>query len=82
MIITRTNPHTKESATRSIDITQSQLDEIASGANIKKDLKHLVDWERDFILKGIIPKEKMTEEEYFKGYNYKAFCQHRDKKSI
>lgn len=76
MIITRKN------VSCSIDVTQSQLEEIISGANITKDLKHLVKWERDFLIKGIIPKENMTEEEYFKGYNYKAFCQHRDRKII
>jgi hypothetical protein len=82
MIISRTDPKTQIVTSRSLDVTQSQLNELFSGANISKELKHLVAWERDFLIKGIIPKSKMTEEEYFKGYNYKAFCLHRDKKLL
>lgn len=76
MIVARLKPDGQSFHYASIDITPEQNSKIRCGINIINELHHLVDWEREYLILGIIPKPKMTIEEYFLGFNYTAFFLH------
>jgi len=82
MIVARLKPDGQSFHYCSIDITPEQLHDIRCDKNILDQLTHLTDWERDYLIYGIIPHTKMTEDEYFQGFDYKAFSIHRDKRKL
>ena len=79
MIVARLNLETLKFCYRSIDITSEDIHLIRCGEDIEPRMTYLTDWERDFLFRGIIPKSKMTSDEYLKGFNYDAFSVHQAK---
>lgn len=57
MNITRISPFSGKTNTMEIAVTQTQLDEWASGVLIQNAMPHLSPDEREFIMTGITPEE-------------------------